>query len=114
MPFRVRTRTVTSCPLGLSSVTSNSAVPPSVTVLSLIDSLGASSSSRMVPVPVSSSSVAPLGLLSFTVKSSSGSSSASSVVCTWTVLTLSFGSNRSVPDFPSKSVFSRAVPLSVS
>ena len=67
----------------------------------------------MVPVPVSSSSVAPLGLVSFTVKFSSGSSRSSSLVRTWMVRLVVFGSKVSVPDARSKSVPSSAVPLCV-
>ena len=113
MPSLVRTRTVTACPLSSLSVTANRAVAPSLIVASPIDSFGESSLSRMVPVPVSSPSVAPLGLLSFTVKFSSGSSSASSFVCTSMVWLVVFASKVSLPDSRSKSVPSSAVPLCV-
>lgn len=73
MPSLVAYCTVTGTWLAASSVTSNSAVRPSSTVTSAMDSFGSSSSSVMVPSPVPSPIVAPTGLLSRTVKVSSTS-----------------------------------------
>ena len=70
--------------LATLSFTVNDAVLPSVAVVSSIRSDGsaASSSSVIVPIPVPSSMVAPSGLLSSTVKDSSGSFALSSRVDT--------------------------------
>ena len=56
--------------LFLSSVTVNSAVPPSSTVALPMDTSGGGSSSSIVPSAELSSSVALLGLRSLTVNSS--------------------------------------------
>ena len=79
----MRYETATSAVLGMLSRTVNSAVAPSLTAAaSSIDSSGASSSSVIVPTPVPSATVAPVGALSSTVNVSSDSASSSCSVCT--------------------------------
>ncbi len=83
----------------VSSRTTNSAVPPSTTAgASSIASSGGSSSSVMVPFPVSSSRLAPSGLLRTTVKPSSASGIVSSRVATEIVCTNCPAVKVSVPD----------------
>ena len=93
---------MTACWLSALSVTTNSAVPPSVTgAASSMDSAGraVSSSSVMVPVAVSSARVAPAGLLRVTEKLSSASLMVSSIVATEMVLVLSPAVKVRVPEF---------------
>ena len=90
--------TVTARWLCSLSVTTNSAVPPSATgSASAIDSVGRSSS-VMVPVAVSSASVAPSELLKVTENVSSASGRLSSMVTTEMVLVVSPAVKVSVPE----------------
>ena len=90
-------------PVRLSAVsgkrTTNSAVLPSTTGgASSIASSGGSSSSVMVPFPVSSSRLAPSGLLRTTVKPSSASEIASSSTATSMLWAVSPGWKLSLPE----------------
>ena len=74
---------------------------PSLTVALAIDTVGAvllASSLVMVPVAVAVPSVAPLGLVSFTVKVSFGSTTASPVTATLTVCEVTPGAKVKVPE----------------
>ena len=104
MPLAVANCTVTVCVLEADRLTVKTALPvtvfPSVTVTSLIDSVGvaAASSFRMVPNPWLMAIVALVGLLRFTKKVSSLSASVSPLTRTVTVLLVSPGLKVSVPD----------------
>ena len=70
---------------------------PSVTVASVIPTVGDGSLSVIVPIPLVSAIVAFVGPARFRLKSSSTSSSASPTTGTATLLLVSPGANVSVP-----------------
>ena len=78
----VAKRTVIVRPLGRDSATSRPATWPSRTPVLRIESLGAASSSAIVPLPCASEIEAALGSERLRVKVSLGSSSVSSRICT--------------------------------
>ena len=93
--------TVTRLPLAALSVTVNvnAADPPfpSITLGDEIDSIGAASSSVIVPVPLPVASVAFVGLLSFTATVSSDSSLVSPVTDTMRLRLVTPAAKVSVP-----------------
>ena len=83
---------------GLVRDTENTRFPPSSTEASPITRSGATSSSTMVPVPVSEVEPAvPVALVAESVRVSSSSSIVSSVVATVNVADVSPGRNVTVP-----------------
>ena len=104
MPLAVANCTVTVSVLEADRLTVKAAltVPefPSVTVTSLIDSVGVTtpSSFRMVPSPWLSAMVALVGMLRFTKNVSFGSTTVSPRTRTVIVLLVSPGLNVSVPE----------------
>ena len=91
LPSAVANESTTSCSLGPESVTVKVATPPSVTVTSLIATLGADSSSTMVPTPVSPTLTWPDTTVALTENCSVPSKTLSSIVVTVTVASVAPG-----------------------
>ena len=98
MPSCVAYATVTTWLLAGFRVTGNTASPPSATAGASAMLNPGNPSSVMVPTPVSWTTFVPEGLLSTTVKVSTGSATASRSVGTRMVFDVSPGANRRVPD----------------